>query len=310
MSYAQDGLIEASDFNTFRNQVDLVYGVGNGNTGYGQTAISLPTVTGGNVELVKSVEWTALRSAMVACATHQGTSVSLPSAAQVAVDALIQAHPPASGDIPTAVTNLTTNRLNADAAAVSVFFDAITSTRATAWSVQLIHEFTVTFSSGDAARYFFNAGGQIRMRGSRSGGSGTTQNSAWTTLLNSMGSIIFDHTQTASSNAVGTGSTIGYYDLTSVYQQIYTVSSSTANYTSNDVTVFARYNDAAVPVGANGDNGLALQFQIQYNDDHTNAFSDQVSGTFTSNVDLRRATSPLTIAAPALVNVVDLTAGS
>ena len=49
----------------------------------------------------------------------------------------------------------------------------------------------ITFVSADAARYFFNSGGKIRFSSSRTRGSSTSQNNAWTNVLNSAGTIEF-----------------------------------------------------------------------------------------------------------------------
>ena len=309
MVYVQGGLIEAVDFNTFRDQVDDVYGTGFGDSGYGQTAIALPTVLGGTVELIKSLEWTNMRNAMEVCANHQGSTISLPTTGDLAVGALIQAHPPATGDIPASITEITNNRLTADAGSVTLFSNQLNDTRNTSWSVQLQHVFRATFGTVDEARYFFNSGGQIRIRGSRSSGTASPQNTFWTTLFTNIGSVLFDYTQTISSNNIGASTTIGYYDLTNTNQQIYQSSAGGAGayYTGNNLTILARTVDG--PSGPNGDNGRIIEFTVQYNDGYTGT-SDVVDGTITSDIDLQRATTFLSISPPALSTTTALTAGS
>lgn len=307
MAYATGGLIEATDYNNLRNLANQVYGVGFGNSGYGQTAVALPTVAGGNVELVKSAEWTDLRTAIVTCADHQGTAVSLPPAGQLAVGALIRAHTSTdnTGDIPTSISDISSNRLNAPGGSMTTFTNQLVSTRGAAWSSQIRHEFTVTFPTVDDARYFFNSGGQIRFRASRSGGSGSAQNAAWTNLLNNMGTVSFDYTQVSAS--VGSTSNIGYYDLGGSFALLYDLDDTAVNYTANNVQIFGRYDDG--PGGPNGDNGRILRFRVNFNDG-SGGFTDTVNGTFTSAIDIRRATTYLSIPAPVLANITLLTAGS
>lgn len=310
MSYGQGLLIEAADFNTFRDAVDEVYGVGNGDSGYGQSAITLPTVAGGTVELIKSVEWTALRNAIGTVASHQGTLVNIPPASELEVAKIVKAydssHP--SYNIPDAITDIAANRLIADAGSLSTTFDALISTRNTAWATSVSHVFTATFTTEDEARYFFNSGGRIELRASRTGGSATTQNAAWTSLLTGIGSIRMGASSTVSSNAVGTGSAIGYYGLTGTYQTIYTANytgGSTA-YAANSYTVEARVDDGVIPAGSNNDNGRFLRLRILFNDAHSNIYADSVDGTLTSNVDLTRGTSFLSINPPALATTTAL----
>ena len=313
MAYSQGGLIEADDFNTFRTQVLNVYGVGNGDSGYGQTTVTVPTVTGGQVELVKSLEWTALRTAIETCANHQGTTVDLPPAAQLDVGAEIRAHTSSAndGDIPTAITDTDANKLVADAGSVSIFSNVLSSTRNTSWNTQVQHEFEVLFSTADEARYFFNSGGRIIIRVSRTGGSVTDQNSSWTSILNFVGSISMDANSTFSSTGFGTASGGGYYGLAvGSYAKQFEILQGDVGYSAynaNNYEIWAQSNDG--PQGVNGDNGRRLRFRIDLNDVYAGG-GDAVDGTLTSIIDLRRATTHLTIAAPSTSTLTELTAGS
>ena len=71
--------------------------------------------------------------------------------------------------IPTNLTTIYTNRRNAASQGSTI---ADTATRASSWQNGLTFTHTVTFASGDAARWFFNAGGQIKMTASHPTGSG------------------------------------------------------------------------------------------------------------------------------------------
>ena len=310
MAYIKDDIIAAADFNAFSDQLDLVYGVGFGDSGYGQTTFSLITVAADDT--IQSAEWTALVNASEVCADHQLSTINMPPTTEVAVSRVVKAHesdPPTSNpfDIDSSLNTLTTNRLVAPVASMSLFTNFLNSTRTTAWSAQLVHLFTMTFATGDDARHYFNSGGEIKMRGSRSGGAGTSQNADWTALLTSLGSgVVFKANTTIAP--IGTpATTIGYFQLTTSFQQIFTVNSGYINYAANDITMFARTQDGP---GGNGDRGRILEFRVEYNDDHTNAFFDQVDGTITSDIDIFKATAFLTIASPTAATLTGLSAGS
>ena len=314
MAYIKDDIIAAADFNAFSDQLDLVYGVGFGDSGYGQTTFSLINVVGlvpGPPSKIQSAEWDALVNAAEVCTNHQASTVNMPPSGQVALGQLIEAHeadPPTSDpfDINSSLDTLTTNRLVADSGSMTLFSNFLNDSRAVAWSVGLDHIFTMVFPTGDAARHFFNSGGEIRMRGSRTGGAGTPQNADWTSLLSSIGAgVVFSANTTAAP--VGTPAAIGYFQLTTSFQQIFTVN-GTGAYAANDVTIFARTQDG--PSGGNGDTGRFLEFRVEYNDDHVNGFADSVDGTITSDIDILQATTFLTITAPTPTTTTSLTAGS
>jgi len=324
MAYRQGEYILASDFNTFRTDLLNVYDVGFGDAGYGQLvfggATAVPFVAIG--ELIKSSEWTIFRNAAQTCSNHQGnTSTSFPPASELAVSELVEAHDFLDGnayDIDGSLAAITSDRLSVAPGSVTVFSNALNSVRGTAWSAQLQHRFTVSFGVVDEARYFFNSGGQIRIRGSRSGGSATSQNLSWTNMLLNMGRITMNYTSTTLSGG-GAGWTInqpnvGYYDLSTSFVTIATGLpdgggyGGYGGYPGNSVTIEARSQDG--PGGANGDNGRTLEFRVLYTDGHSNPFFDSVDGTITSDVDYRKATTPLTIPTPVFSTSVPLTSGS
>lgn len=293
MAYVQGGVIEASDFNTFRTQLLNVYGTGFGNSGYGQTAITVPTVAGGFVELVKSSEWQNLRSAIEACATHQGTSTALlPPATDLNVGAVIAAHDGVTdpGDIGQMLSDISTNRLISAVGSTTNFFNVYSDSVTNAWSTQATTTIDINWATADEARYFFNAGGQVILRFSRSGGSATPQNTDWTNLLSSVGSIFMDHNNTSSTGS-GVGQPVGYYTLNlNTYQDVFTASTGSATYAGNNVRVRAQTRNSGG--GANGDNGRTIRFEVQFNDSFTGGFSDVVDGTLQVIVDERHAVTP------------------
>lgn len=149
------------------------------------------------------------------------------------------------------------------------------------------HEFTVTFTSANARRGFFNAGGELRFNASLSNipalGAPNYQKSAdWAAMLANMGTIKFNYQETVSALANGVGSAIGNYQLTDTYQVVYTKTGS-AVYVENEYTVKAKQNS-----------NKQLQFLIEFTDDANGSggADELVQGDLESVLSEYRATGP------------------
>ena len=269
MSYATFGLIQASDFNTLvggnptstANTLNATWATGLSAGGYGQTAVA--NVTAGQT-VASTAQWTALVSNTASAATHQGTSITAVTA-------------PVSGGtvtylsaIPTNLTSIWTNRLNA---ATQGGTTSNTATRATTWSAALTFTHTATFANGDAARYFFNSGGQIKMTVSHPSGTGI--NLLFNNLASNVGTVVMSAlnvsgTQTISGVAyngitkIGGGgnsptisATSGYYAQTTANANVFTQLASTGP--SGYLTSFIRFiTKSNGTQGANGDAGSVI----------------------------------------------------
>ena len=185
------------------------------------------------------------------------------------------------------------------------FSPTISNSRTASWGTPsipaIVHAFTVDFGSANAARYFFNSGSSLRFSGSRILGSGSTQDTNWSTMFTNMSAVIFNYNSTTASS--GTGSSIGFYNLTSSNQTIFTISGS-GNYSTNSYTVQARCDVV------NNSTGTAryVYITITLTDTHSNAFSDVVDGTITSAISMRRASgSNVSVTAPTATNTTLLT---
>lgn len=282
MAYVLGDTIAAADFNSFRTSVINVYGVGTGDSGYGQTGITDPGAVsaGGNIG---SAEWTALRNMMARCLTHQSGSVGLlPPVSEFAVGQLIEAHEssaPTSDpyDMDSLVAQLTTNRLlaNANTLASGVHTNSV----AAAWNNVIDATVRATFASGDAARYFFNAAGEIRLTFSHPNtGTSPTQDADWVDVFNNkIGTLTLSANAFARSGTGGTVSSIGYYGLTTTYQTVFDGTNIGGGaYAANDVLVQARTNGTQ---GANGDTGSYIEFFIRFDDQATGGLDSVAAGT-------------------------------
>ena len=153
------------------------------------------------------------------------------------------------------------------------------SSRGPGWNTNISYEIYVDFANANHRRFFFNSGGQFKFYARLTGGS-TPKDTDWSTLLNNANVVTFNYTNTT-TNGSGTGSTIGNYDLTTTYQQIFTKTGSGA-YAANDYTIRAKRE---------GD--TRIWFQIQFNDDAgpNPNYDETVQGTITAYFEEVRATN-------------------
>ncbi len=240
MSYVQYGLIEATDFNTLAGgnpsttsgKINTVWATGTGDAGYGQTAIS--NVSSGGSVLAS--DWAGLVNATANSAAHQGTSITSVTA-------------PSSGGVITfnsaIASNLTTiynSRLNAASQGGT---STNTATRGSSWTSSLTFTQTATFASGDAARYFFNAGGQLKISCSHSNNA-VGINALFNNLASDIGTIVLS----APSSGSITIASVSYTGITQIGRPTEsstpTISTNSGYYalTSSNVTVFTQTADS------------------------------------------------------------------
>lgn len=145
-----------------------------------------------------------------------------------------------------------------------------------AWTALASCTISVSFSSAEKARHFFNSGGNISFSSSQSGGSATNQNTSWRNLLASVGS------QSWGGNIPGSGTSPAdgqnFYRCTNIFNLWYSASASSP-YGSNIYKIYAR-----TPFVSNNSTGTAnvIEFKIEYVDGHVGLGGgpDSVDGTF------------------------------
>lgn len=287
MSYAQFGLIQATDFNslaggnptTTANTLNAVWATGSGGLGYGQTAVA--NVAAG--QSVAASNWATLINNTSSAASHQGASLGTVTTPTAGGTVTYQAN---------VVTNLQTvygNRLNAAAQGSTT---ANTATTVGAWTDTATFTFTVTFANGDAARYFFNAGGQIKMTASHPN---TTAgiNAAFNSLASATGTVVISGQNSGSRTIVGTSyngltkvggsgdavanSSLGYFGLTTANTLLLDQNYSTSPYSG---LVEIQYGGKTNGVqGSNGDNGTIVTIVSRWNSDTANTIKVVGSGS-------------------------------
>jgi hypothetical protein len=279
MAAGTGSIIEAVDYNSIRSKIINVMGAGSGQTGYGQTTLS-PTVAAGNI--VTKEQWDALRYDLLNARIHQDGLVPLIVTPQTGQPIRFGSGYPNS-QYNTQAELATTNKWNLGSGQFVI--DAGTTTiRSTSWISEVTTTCTVTFNTADQARWFFNSGGKIRVTSSRTGGTASPQNAAWSSLLNTAG------TQALGGNNAG----VNFYNLTTAYQNFYLTSSSSP-YTANQYRIDVLSNVADNSVGG----ATILTFRIKFTDNYTyggtggTSFPDTVDGTLSVVIDEIRASGSL-----------------
>jgi len=247
MTYTVGSLIEAADYNGFANasanNINAVWSTGSGDKGWGQTALSTVSIGG----TVTATSWAAL-VANLATAGSQ-TDSTLTARTQPVTGNVIAI----LANVATDINTITLNRGNAAASGTEygVFSGTTSKTSATgsgqaAWTITFTH--TVTFASADAARYFWNAGGIVRLKYGKSS-TGTDHDPDWNTLAGFCGTInltgrvngaaqtIAAQSYTGTTRLSGTGgtqttlaTTTGWYNLTGSPTTIFQLNSPTSPY--------------------------------------------------------------------------------
>jgi hypothetical protein len=266
MTYAQYGTIQATDYNnlvgsnpsTTANVMNTTWSTGGGTNGYGQTALAQVSAGG----TVTAAQWANLVVAQANSASHQGTTISSITA------------PVAGGTItylsalPTNIASVYTNKLNA-ATQGATTSNAVTT--GTTWSDKATWTHTVTFANGDAARYFFNSGGQIKV--TQSHPSGTGINALFNALATACGTVVMSAMSSGTANIAsttyngitkvgGSGSATlstnsGYYAQTTANVQVFNqvAASGPAGYLSTNSTILTKSNGTQ---GSNADAGSVI----------------------------------------------------
>ena len=292
MAYSSGGLIAAADYNGFvgtspsstANTINTVWAVGNAQYGYGQTPIG--TVSGAG--LVTATQWASAVNTLNSIRTHQsgsGSGISAPTAGTVANYLSTFSTQIASG-----YTNATTAATQGTTTTGSVFSPVVSAANDVTYNATFATR-TVTFASADQARYFFNAGGQINIVITSVTNNDATARS--TDAVNTIGTYFGGMSAfkaTTNGQRTGTGGTLagggyvsGYYSLTTGYQTIAQVTTSSATYSTDYVQLQTKYSGT---LGSNGDKSPQITFILNYFSSHTTGFNDTLNVTVNHRVDI------------------------
>lgn len=304
MTFSVGNIVVASDYMLFRgvndanvaytsseqatNAVAALVGVGYSSRGYGYASQHIPAKAIG--QLVQANDWNSLRAGISVVNNQINTPITLEG--NVTAGTNIIAWDGSSGrpNLSTIVAYIDSNRLYPNPEVMSLT-NVLNSQRTTSWdyATNLYHEFIVNFDTEDDARFFFNTGGAIYISANRNSGPATQMNAAVTQMLTEMGTIIFSATGVTYTGYNGNVYSLGFYDLTDTFEQIFShYGDQSSMYSNISYVLTVRAENV---VGVNGGNGNQLRFQAIFRlDDYTQDappyedFPPTVTGVLTSSV--------------------------
>jgi hypothetical protein len=260
MTYSSGSQILAADYNTFAGNttagLNRVWSTGAGDAGWGQTDIATVATSG----TVTATQWATIVNNLATSGTQANTTITSRTA-------------PVTGNIigilanvQTDITSVTTNRGNAAASGTisstwtgNVAKTSTTGTGTNAWTI--VWTQTVTFPSANQARYFWNAGGLVRLDMSKTS-TGTDIDPDWNTFAGTVGTLYMSgrvnsaaqtiagvsYTGFTRSGGSGTPSpnatTTGWYSLTpgAAATTLFQLNSTVSPYTGDYIQVTGAVN--------------------------------------------------------------------
>ena len=273
-------IIAAADYNVVQGKIGLVLGSSSpvsASYGWGQTVQSSQVSASTRVG---ATEWNNLRNDIINSWVHlYNTTPSLTSAIENdTVRGNILNAPYAQYD--SYANAVLANRFGFHPQQSVLSFRAAGETvwpglYGLTWSGRVFAIVSATWPSSQAARHFFNSGGEIRISSTRTGGASTSQNSSWTSLLATTGARAFGGDKPGKGVDPNDGQ--NFYRLRSSFDAWYEASASNP-YSSNTYRISAR--SPGVNDNSNGA-ALSIEFLLEWIDSYTAAggAADQVDGT-------------------------------
>jgi hypothetical protein len=277
--------ILAADFVAIQDEAEKLLGTGVGNKGYGQPVLSadviVPVDPIDTIEeefgLIRKSQWDALRYDIINIKYHQTGIV--PSIVAVNVGDVVEYETGPASNYNTIIQSATINRFEL-ASSQSVATNRGTVSSSSTWNQSATATVTISFTTVNEARYFFNSGGKIRITSRLTGGS-SLQANAWTNFLTTTGTREF---------GANTDPSVNYYTLTNSYQTYYQNSLSTP-YSANNYKLQVKSNSP-----------IEFQILITYTDGYVDPGpsvpenpppGDLVNGTLSINVEELKASGSM-----------------
>jgi hypothetical protein len=183
MTYSVGGLIQAADYNTFQTDLNSIWSTGSTDSGWGQTALSGVTTN----TVVTATNWASLVNTLTTSGSQTTTTLTSRTAPVTGNIIAILAN------VSTDITSVTTRRGYATSSGTtsstwtgSTAKTTATGSGTTGWTITWTHD--ITFPSAAQARYFWNAGGLVRLDMSKSS-TGTDIDPDWNTFVATVGAL-------------------------------------------------------------------------------------------------------------------------
>jgi len=248
MAYTAGDPILDDEYNTFVNASSSPFGLnhfaGTGALNYGLGESAVATVSAGDT--INASHWNTLFTNMSTIAGHTGDTLTSRSAVSAGDAIAIKAA--VAADLATLAASVAAGSPNTSAVTTSSTLQAPASS--STWYNSFTTQVSATFASANAMRFFFNAGGKIRIDPVRTGNGGTDgasgKDAKWDDLYNAVGNFDILSTTCERSGSGETqdsfASSTGFYDLTTSYQTLLQLSDDTYPYTANNVKFEAKLN--------------------------------------------------------------------
>lgn len=300
MAYSSGGLIQATDYNNLAwggtqgtytaspNNIAYVMGVGQGAIGYGQSVSAINTVS--TVNSVTAVQWSGLLTTLNSALAHQqGAAAVVTTTPTITAGNNITYF----ANIATQTANINTNAAlyTAQGATTTGANFTVALTAAVSVALNSTTDRFVTWASPNAARYFFNAGGQLNFYCSATNDNALGRSGSVAAMATDMGGVLAFR-NTTNGGRIGTGGTLntnntayGYRTPTIINTPvtIVQVTDTTATYTTNTGIISSYTNDIT---NTNGSVGPSVFFRVQFNIAADDAFGGAVANTLTTRVDI------------------------
>jgi len=249
MGYVTGETILDDEYNTFVNSSSSPYGynhfAGTGALAYGLGQTALATVGAGDT--VTASQWNSLFTGMDNIANHTNDTLTS-TAARTAGDP-IAIKSALVADLASLAAEVAGGSTSASAISESAELESAAASGR--WAASHVVEQSITFANNNQLRWFFNAGGTMRMKMTRTGnggGSATSKDSSVDEMISAIGN--FD-LKSQTSTRSGSGETVttnglsnGLYDLGTGYTVLLKLTQSSGTYTSMYVQISAKLNAA------------------------------------------------------------------
>ena len=232
--------VEYLDYNQIQTIINNVFGMGSGDAGYGQTVTSSQVA---QHAVVLVTQWNSLRNDLLKARQHQSGVDESGNLGLPTLDIkLTEADRAAYLGMATLINN---NRTITPPSSEASLVTLITSSRASGWSGTVSQTITIEFGTANNLRWFFNSGGNFQVSASLTNyattGDSRLVSESWNILLRNMGIIKLTNSSTTNSGTGTPATNIGYANLTSTNQVIFSKLVEAGNqYTPNRYDLLAR----------------------------------------------------------------------
>jgi len=245
MAYTTGDTIEATHYNGFATSVNALWGTGSSNRGIGQ-GTTVAAVSAGNT--VTATQWSTLLDRIRSLSDHYGQDGG------ITIDEVAN---PSAGNTISAFSTLAADIGTLDAAQIAVgsvaagYSAAVTDTAVVSgtFTGTITQTDTLTFSSANAMRYFFNAGGRVYVSWSLSGGTSDSKYDNWAALATACGTYYIYNTTSGKSGGSGTPDTNltneGFWDMNATPTLVFKQLEDSAPYTASYIQLTTNLNAAA-----------------------------------------------------------------